>query len=292
MFSPVCLTLNGATSITVISRFHTPTGPGVFWGNLSNRPSLRHLGVIWKRDFFSEARSFQKAVNRNYWRIFTALQKRGHNPLTISYKNRFIAKSNTEEWNGMKIMSEWLSKKASTVMQHYWVLVLSMCASLKFGVFAPAKCLFDCNQAMLLVLISAVGTVSAAPNTLSPAISKQCYESFYRLCCFLISCLLPLWLINSSIEYLSVHLLAALNSIAVWQLLWTCRTLICFHLECGASHTHQVHLSHVELGTAQSLPALPPKGAELHRHLRCRHSGEHFMQNGQYLWRRIDGSRL
>lgn len=49
--------------------------------------------------------------------------------------------------------------------------------------------------------------------------------------------------------------------------------------------THQVHLSQVELGAAQSLPALPPQGAELHGHLCRLHSGEHFLQDGQHLQR-------
>lgn len=49
--------------------------------------------------------------------------------------------------------------------------------------------------------------------------------------------------------------------------------------------THQVHLSQVELGAAQSLPALPPQGAELHDHLCRLHSGEHFLQDGKHLQR-------
>lgn len=50
--------------------------------------------------------------------------------------------------------------------------------------------------------------------------------------------------------------------------------------------TYQVHFSQVELGTAQSLPALPPQGVELHGHLCRLHGREHFLQDGQHLQRK------
>lgn len=62
-----------------------------------------------------------------------------------------------------------------------------------------------------------------------------------------------------------------------------CHTLFPFAVYC---HTHQVNLSQVELGPAQSLPALPPQGTELHCHLCCLHCWEHFLQNGQHLYRK------
>lgn len=52
-------------------------------------------------------------------------------------------------------------------------------------------------------------------------------------------------------------------------------------------HTHQVHLTQVELGTAEGLPALPPQGTELHRHLCCLHRREHFLQDREHLWRNV-----
>lgn len=94
-------------------------------------------------------------------------------------------------------------------------------------------------------------------------LSTTCYDLF-RFCCLLT---------NSSI----------CTYICFVSMLWY--TVISFHLECIPSHTYQIHLSQVELGPTQSLPAFPPQGSELHSHLCCLHGWEHFMQYGQYLWR-------
>lgn len=77
MHLPCLLGSRRVNVVTAIPRFGTLTGDGVFGSNLSNHPSPRHLGVLWKRHFISEPERSQEVVNRN--NCLTALQDPTHN---------------------------------------------------------------------------------------------------------------------------------------------------------------------------------------------------------------------
>lgn len=77
-------------------------------------------------------------------------------------------------------------------MQYYFLNVVTVSIH-QVGVFALAKwcgsffVFFYLNQAMCLVIITAVWKLSGTPNT-----SKECWNTYFKFCCFLVSCLLLL----------------------------------------------------------------------------------------------------